>query len=146
VRLERPNGGRDENPDNDASIARAVEPHVLPGVLQLHVETPGFGRAAENSYTVSDRDGRVVAHRDSFMDNTTYRDRIELQPGAYVLDFLDSAEDGLIRHWWLRGTAPDSIGSNGALMLLGANGDTLLDIGYDFAEKRSVRFFVGDPR
>ena len=86
-----------------------------------------------------------MARRDSFADETTYRDTVELAPGAYTFEFLDSAEDGLIRHWWLRGSAPDSIGQNGALRLLSAEGDTLLDLGYDFAEKRTARFFVGQP-
>ena len=71
---------------------------------------------------------------------------MQLPPGAYTFEFLDSSEDGLIRHWWLRGSAPDSIGENGALRLLDAEGELLMDLGYDFAEKRTVRFFVGDPR
>lgn len=146
VRLERPNGQRDENPANDAMTVGVLEPRTLPSEFLIHVETPGFGRASENSYTIKDREGRTVARRDSFADDTTYRDRVELPEGAYTFEFLDSAEDGLIRHWWLRGSAPDSIGSNGALLFLAAEGDTLLDLGHDFAEKRTVRFFVGEPQ
>jgi hypothetical protein len=146
VRVERPNGSRDQNEDNDAMSVGIIEPHILPPTFMIHVETPGFGRAAENSYTITDGEGRVVARRDSFADSSTYRDRIELTEGPYTFEFLDSAEDGLIRHWWLRGSAPDSIGSNGALMFLSTDADTLLDLGYDFAEKRTVRFFVGEPR
>ncbi len=98
------------------------------------------------SYTITDRDGIVAASRLVFEDGTVYEDRIHLDPGAYTFEFLDSEEDGLIRHWWLRGSAPDSIGENGALRILDGEGKTLLDLGYDFAEKRSVRFFVGDPQ
>ncbi|MBN2565039.1 MAG: hypothetical protein JXB46_04955 [Candidatus Eisenbacteria bacterium] len=145
VRVERPNGGTDENPGNDRMISGVAEPYVLPPEFFVHVETPGFGRSKENSYTITSRDGLIVAGRDSFSDDTTYRDRIDLPPGAYTFEFLDSAEEGLIRHWWLRGSAPDSIGQNGALRLIAADGDTLLDLGYDFAEKRVVRFFVGEP-
>ena len=144
--VERPNGEKDEHPSNDRTVVAVVAPHVLPPEFLIHVETPGFGRAAENSYTISDRDGLVVVRRDSFTDETTYRDRVQLPPGAYTFEFLDSSEDGLIRHWWLRGSAPDSIGENGALRLLDAEGELLMDLGYDFAEKRTVRFFVGDPR
>jgi len=146
VALERPNGRADEHPCNDTAVAEVPAPHVLPEEFFIYVETPGFGRASENSYTITDRRGFVVARRDSFADDTTYRDPVRLGPGAYTFEFLDDAEDGLIRHWWLRGSAPDSIGRNGALMFIGSSGDTLMNLGYDFAEKRTVRFFVGEPR
>jgi hypothetical protein len=146
VYIQRPNGEQDENPDDNAVIVGVAPPVILPPEFLIQVDTQGFGRAAENSYAIADRDGRVVARRDSFLDETTYEDRIELTQGAYTFEFLDTAEDGLIRHWWLRGSAPDSIGHNGALRFLSADGDTLLDLGYDFAEKRTVRFFVGEPR
>jgi hypothetical protein len=140
-----PNGGRDEHASNDRAVVTVAPPHVLPSEFLIHVETPGFGRAGDNSYTITDRDGRIVAGRDSFSDGATQQDRVQLPPGAYTFEFLDSEEDGLIRHWWLRGSAPDSIGENGALKILDSEGELLMDLGYDFAEKRTVRFFVGDP-
>jgi len=146
VELDRPNGGEDQHARNDRLAVSVAAPHTLPPDFIVHVETPGFGRAADNSYTITDRDGIVAASRVAFEDDTVYDDRIHLDPGAYTLEFLDSEEDGLIRHWWLRGSAPDSIGENGALRILNTEGETLLDLGYDFAEKRSVRFFVGDPQ
>lgn len=88
----------------------------------------------------------VVASRDSFTDEATYRDTVHLAPGANTLELADTEEDGLIRHWWLRGSAPDSIGENGALRLLDTGGELLLDLGYDFAERRTLRFFMGSPR
>ena len=109
----------------------------------VEVEAPGFGRAAENRWTITDRNGRVVASREVFEDDNTYRDRVQLDPGAYTFEFLDSEEDGLIRHWWLRGSDPEKMGENGALRILGTEGEVLLDLGYDFAEKRTLRFFVG---
>jgi hypothetical protein len=146
VELDRPNGREDEHHVNDRLTVQVAAPHVLPPEFIVHVETPGFGRAADNSYTITDRDGDAVASRTVFEDDTTYDDSVRLDPGAYAFEFLDKEEDGLIRHWWLRGSAPDSIGENGALRILSAEGDTLLDLGYDFAEKRVLRFFVGDPR
>jgi len=143
--VSRPNGGLDERPSNDRAVVTVATPHILPQKFLIHIEVPGFGRAADNSYTITDRDGLVVAGRDSFTDETTYRDSVQLPPGAYTFEFLDSEEDGLIRHWWLRGSAPDSIGENGALMILDSEGELLMDLGYDFAEKRTLRFFVGDP-
>ena len=142
----RPSGEDDARPGNDRAVVTVAAPHVLPPEFLIHVETPGFGRASDNSYTITDRQGVVVARRDSFEDEATYRDRIELPSGAYTLEFLDAEEDGLIRHWWLRGSAPDSVGQNGSLKLLDADGGLLLDMGHDFAEKRTLRFFVGDPR
>jgi hypothetical protein len=146
VELERPNGRADQHTTNDRLAVSVPAPHVLPAELIVYVETPGFGRAADNSYTITDRDGEVVTRRRHFGDDITYRDRVELEPGAYTLEFLDSEEDGMIRHWWLRGSAPDSIGTNGALKILDVEGNELLDLGYDFAEKRTLRFFVGEPR
>ena len=144
--VSRPNGGRDEHPSNDRAVVNVAAPHILPSEFLIHIEVPGFGRAADNSYTITDRDGLVVAGRDSFTDEATYRDSVQLLPGAYTFELLDSEEDGLIRHWWLRGSAPDSIGENGSLMILDSEGEPLMDLGYDFAEKRTLRFFVGDPR
>ncbi len=146
VEISSPNGGTDRHTTNDRLAVPVAAPHILPPEFLIEIETPGFGRAADNCYTVVDRGGFVVASRDSFEDNTSYRDRIVLEPGGYTFEFLDSEEDGLIRHWWLRGSAPDSIGENGALRILNSGGDLLLDLGYDFAEKRTVRFFVGEPR
>ncbi len=146
VEVDRPNGGTDEHPANDRLTVAVAAPNILPAEFVVFVETPGFGRAADNSYTITDRSGRVVASRDSFADDSTYRDVVRLEPGAHTFEFLDSEEDGMIRHWWLRGSAPDSIGTNGALRILDVEGEELLDLGYDFAEKRTLRFFVGEPR
>lgn len=52
--------------------------------------------------TAADRDGLVIDGRDSLTDEATYRDRVQLPPGAHTFEFLDSDQDGLIRHWWLR--------------------------------------------
>jgi hypothetical protein len=143
--VARPNGGRDERPSNGRAVVTVLAPHILPPEFLIHIEVPGFGRAADNSYAITNRGGLIVAGRDSFTDEATYRDSVQLPPGAYTFEFLDSEEDGLIRHWWLRGSAPDSIGENGALMILDSEGELLMDLGYDFAEKRTLRFFVGDP-
>jgi len=145
VALARPGGGDDQQPDNNILIVPAAAPRILPADFVVHVKSPGFGRAAENSYTIVDRDGCIVSERDSFEDDRVYDDPVRLEPGAYTFEFRDREQDGMIRHWWLRGSEPDKIGENGALMIFSAAGDTLLDLGYDFAEKRTLRFFVGAP-
>ena len=144
VELSRPNGEADMQPGNDRMSVPITAPHVLPAEFLVEVEAPGFGRAADNRWVVTDRHGDVVASRNAFEDDQTHRDLVHLEPGAYTFEFLDSEEDGLIRHWWLRGSNPDRIGENGALRILNPDGGLLLDLGFDFAEKRTLRFFVGD--
>jgi len=63
-----------------------------------------------------------------------------LNKGSYELYFYDVVEDGMIRHWWLRGTEPEKIGDNGSILLLSMEGDTLKNLGFDFAEEESIRF------
>jgi len=146
VAVSRPNGRKDMQRGNDRLTVPVAAPHLLPAEFLVEVETPGFGRAAENRWTITDRAGRILATREAFEDDRSYRDRVRLEPGAYTFEFTDSEEDGLIRHWWLRGSEPERMGENGALRILGAEGELLLDLGYDFAEKRSLRFFVGEVR
>ncbi len=112
----------------------------------MYVESPGFGRAAENAYTIIDAEGRVHASRSVFENDTVHEDPIQLEPGAYVFEFTDTEEDGLIRHWWLRSSDPDRIGEDGRLKIVDVDGNDLVDFGYDFAEKAVLQFFVGEPR
>jgi len=145
VSIERPNGETDQQVGNNRLTVQVTSPHLLPQEFIIEVESPRFERAKENSYTIVDRNGCVMASRQQFEDGKTYRDRIRLEPGAYTFEFLDTEEDGLIRHWWLRGSEPEKIGENGALRILDSDGEQLLDLGYDFAEKCTLRFFVGLP-
>ena len=146
VTIDEPNGGKDQQSSNNQLTVMVATPQLLPPEFIVEVQTPGFGRAAENSYAIVDRNGHVVASREQFDDDKTYRDRIRLEPGAYTFEFLDAEEDGLIRHWWLRGSEPEKMGQNGALKILDSEGELLIDLGYDFAEKRTLHFFVGAPK
>ena len=51
----------------------------------------------------------------------------------------------MIRHWWLFWEDPDKVGTNGELKLLDLEGNEILNLGYDWAEKRTLQFFVGEP-
>jgi len=144
--LRRPNGRRDENRRNNLLRSSVPESVVLPAEVVIHVRSPGLGRAAENRWLVLDAAGEVFAERNEFEDFALSRDTLRLAPGPWEFFFLDNAEDGMIRHWWLRGYAPDLIGENGELMILNLEGDTLANLGYDFAEQTALRFFVGEPR
>jgi hypothetical protein len=144
VEVSRPNGEADLQPGNDRISVPVATPHVLPADFLVEVEAPGFGRAADNRWSISDRDGRIVASRETYEGEGTYRDPVRLDPGAYTFEFFDREEDGLIRHWWLRGSDPERMGENGGLRILATDERVLHDLGFDFAEKRTLRFFVGD--
>ncbi len=141
-----PNGMPDENGANNRLTVTTEAPIKLPGTFVFFFKAQGFGRAAQNTLLVTDAEGQTVFRKSDFEDNREYSEKISLKPGAYQLEFRDSEEDGLIRHWWLRGHDPDSIGDDGRIQVRSTKGKVLLDLGYDFAEKRTLRFFVGEPR
>ena len=146
VEVDKPNGKRDKNKHNNRLVTEITEPHILPEEFIIYLETPGFDRAIENSFVIVDENGTVIVERSGFEDDTTYQELIELKPGAYEFRFTDTNEDGMIRHWWLRGSAPEMMGNNGLLQIRDLDGNVLIDLGYDFAEKEVVRFFVGQPQ
>ncbi|MBT3233685.1 MAG: hypothetical protein HN356_12850 [Calditrichaeota bacterium] len=145
VHASKPNSRKDQNKFNDRMITKVREPHILPMEFIVYLETPGFGRAIENSFVIIDENEKVVTERSGFEDDSTYQEQIKLTPGAYEFTFSDTNEDGMIRHWWLRGSDPERIGKNGLLQIRDLEGEVLVDLGYDFAEKEVVRFFVGKP-
>ena len=139
------NGKQDELGSNNRMSAAVEVPVIFPAEFILHVKTQGFGRAADNAYKIIDENGVIVAERLVFEDDSVYHDRISLKPGAYDLTFTDKNEDGMIRHWWLYWEDPDKVGDNGELKILDKEGGELMNLGYDFAEKRTLQFFVGEP-
>ncbi len=120
-------------------------PLILPERLIVEVRSPGFGRAAENRWRITDWLGRTVASRDSLFDDSLHRDEINLPAGAYRFVFEDDAEDGLIRHWWLRGSDPERMGENGSVKIFDEKDSLKLNLGCDFAEGVEAWFFVGTP-
>ena len=141
VEVSQPNLQDDEYQWNDRMVSQLTAPLMLPEQFVVKVVAPGFERAAENSWTIVNRDGEIVAERTHFADDSTYQDVVELAPGVYSFTFLDKQEDGLIRHWWLRGSDPERIGENGRVQLVTVADSLLLDLGYDFAEKVGVQFW-----
>jgi hypothetical protein len=140
------NGGQDESVSNNALSSPVEAPVILPAEFILHVKTQGFGRAADNAYSIINEKGNIVAERRVFEDDSVYHDLICLEPGAYDLTFTDKNEDGLIRHWWIYWEDPDKVGDNGELKILTSGMKEIMNLGYDFAEKRTLQFFVGEPR
>ncbi len=140
------NGRPDDRSSNNTLESGVTAPIILPGEFLLHVKTQGFGRAADNAYRITGSDGKVVKERLVFKDTTTYSDRVRLKPGAYDFTFTDKNEDGMIRHWWLYWSDPDKVGENGELKILDKDRNLIMDLGHDFAEKRTLQFFVGEPQ
>ncbi len=146
VELDSPNGRRDEYAPDNRATSLSPAPLLLPARFTIRAELPDFDRWRDNSWRITDAAGEVVAERRQYTAPGVTDDPVELPPGSYTFLFSDREEDGLIRHWWLRGSDPESIGEDGRLRLIDAGGAEILDLGYDFAEKRVVRFFVGEPR
>jgi len=130
---------------NNSLSSSITNPIILPAEFYLHVKTQGFGRAADNAYKITDNNGEVVYARALFADDSTYHDLIRLKPGAYDFTFTDKNEDGMIRHWWMYWEDKEKVGENGELKILDTEMNEIMNLGYDFAEKRTLQFFVGEP-
>jgi hypothetical protein len=146
VVLRDPNGLMDEYPENNRGISRIGLPHILPATFIIHVKTQKFGRAADNACSITNDKGENVWERNIYQDDSTYNDLVRLKEGAYRLSFTDKNEDGMIRHWWLYWSDPEKVGDNGELKIFGEDGKLIMDLGYDWAEKREIQFFVGEPQ
>ena len=139
------NRKKDGNQANNILASSITQPNILPSEFYIHVKTQGFGRAADNAYKIINDNGEVVFERMIFEDDSTYNDLISLKPGAYDFTFTDKNEDGMIRHWWLYWEDKTKVGENGELKILDSEMKEIMDLGYDFGEKRSLQFFVGEP-
>jgi len=144
--IEKVNGLADELTSNNKLFSIIETPVFLPEEFYIHVLTQGFGRAADNAYKITNEKGDVVYERAVFGGDSTYHDLIRLKPGAYDFTFTDKNEDGMIRHWWLFWEDKEKVGENGELKILDRDKNEMLNLGYDFAEKRTLQFFVGEPR
>jgi endonuclease/exonuclease/phosphatase family metal-dependent hydrolase len=140
------NGKTDETESNNKLSSDVEKPVFLPEKFYIQVKTQGFGRAADNAYTITDASGKIVSERKVYSDTTLYQDLVKLKPGAYDFTFTDKNEDGMIRHWWLYWEDPEKVGENGELKILDADKKESINLGYDFAEKRTLQFFVGEPK
>jgi hypothetical protein len=134
--------GEDAWPADNRLTSRCPAPLVLPADFVIQLRCPPFDRAADNRWLLLDGSLNLYAERSYLASDTLVADTLHLSPGAWELHFLDSQQDGLIRHWWLRGSDPEHVGTNGRLLLLSLQGDTLKNLGTDFAEGVSARFFV----
>lgn len=143
VMISGPNGIEDQYSPNNYLSSEFELPELLPQQFILHIETNGLGRAVDNEYYITDEDGRIVYSRCVFEDSTTYNDTIILDKGCYEFRLIDRMEDGMIRHWWNRGSHPELIGRNGKIEIRSMDDEVIRPFYYDFAQEMLYRFRVG---
>lgn len=93
VSVSAPNGGTDEYANNNSASSTFEKPDAYQGKFFLQINTNNAGY--ENSYTIKDDQGNIVKSRSGMSSNTVYRDTLDLPAGCYVLDFIDSGQDGM---------------------------------------------------
>jgi hypothetical protein len=146
VELSEPNGMKDEHVENNFLSSKVKAPIILASSFIIHVKTQAFGRAADNACIITNEKDKIIWQREVYEDDSTYHDKVNLKPGAYYFSFTDKNEDGMIRHWWLYWEDPEKVGENGELKILDTEGNLIMDLGYDWAEKRELEFFVGEAQ
>tara|TARA_Y100000590_G_C14895421_1_gene704315 strand:- start:176 stop:511 length:336 start_codon:yes stop_codon:yes gene_type:complete len=108
----------------------------------MSLKTNDINRARENSFTISDNDGKVLYSGENFSDSTNYNYDIRLKNGHYEFLFKDLREDGISLHWWNRGS-PDKIGINGEIVFTDINGNTIHKFNPDFGQEIRFNFYIG---
>ncbi len=92
------NGATDDDATNNTITSSFVAAPVWPSPLKITLRTNNEG-ANENRWVITDVNNNVVAQRMGAVNNTTYRDTINLPRGCYKLQVFDSSCDGLA--WWV---------------------------------------------
>jgi hypothetical protein len=96
VIISEPNGVADEYAQNNVMRSAFELPRVLDdSETDFLVRVRTNNQPQETSYTVRDASGNIIIFRDNLSANTTYEDDLDLPPGCYSLEVLDSDGDGL---------------------------------------------------
>lgn len=93
VSISNPNGGTDEYAGNNSAASTFIKPVTY--IKNFFIQLTTNLAANENSYTVKDDLGNIVASRSGMANSTTYKDTLNLPNGCYVFDFYDTGDDGL---------------------------------------------------
>tara|TARA_B100000927_G_scaffold274544_1_gene253845 strand:- start:1283 stop:3502 length:2220 start_codon:yes stop_codon:yes gene_type:complete len=102
VRLINPNGGIDEQPENDAmSSYFELVPNYQDGNFKVVIQANNYG--AENSWVISDENGTALYWRFGLNSNQYNIDTVNLDPGCYTFELTDSNKDGM-DFWWSNAT------------------------------------------
>jgi hypothetical protein len=93
VWISEPNGATDEYADNNS-----MKSHFLPVTVydtQLIIYLKTNNAASENSYDLLCSNGDTIRHAGNFINNTIYKDTLNLAPGCYELVLHDTDDDGI---------------------------------------------------
>lgn len=96
VMIDEPNGGVDQNTENNYQEAAFTVPPQYPGTLTLEIGTNNAG--AENGFKILDASGNIMAQQLALGNNQTYLFPLTLADGCYTFHFTDSGQDGIA--WW----------------------------------------------
>ncbi len=97
VQLANPNGGMDEQPENDVFYSPFEPWATYMGGLVLNWRTNLNG--SQTTWRVYNDQGAIVAQNTPFLgNNTTYQDELNLPAGCYKLRFNDAGDNGL--YYW----------------------------------------------
>ncbi len=111
ARIAQVNGVQDDYPANNlatsafelATVFQNDDEHVL----VVRTNNKGF----EYSYTIKNSSGEIMMERDNMMNNTTYKDALDLPAGCYTMKFNDAGDDGL-SFWFFPGNGNGSLSIN----------------------------------
>ena len=93
VTVGSPNGAADQYADNNSYTTHFELPEVFAANFILIYKTNN--RPWENTLTITDMWGNVAFGRSNHTANTIYNDTLDLSPGCYTFEFLDTGNDGL---------------------------------------------------
>jgi hypothetical protein len=142
AQVRNPNGMKDQNINNNKLVSNMEQPLVLSEDFKLKIHTNNIKRARENSFTITNSDGRIFYSENNFDDDTIYEYNVELHEGCYQFLFVDIMEDGISKHWWYRNSNPEKIGINGSVEIISMNGDLIHTFNPDFGQELRLNFVV----
>lgn len=101
VRISNPNGGVDEQVQNNRYSSAFETVPNYPNEFKVVVEANNFG--FENAWVILGMDGTPLYWRSNLSSNSFNVDTVNLPNGCYLFDLTDSGENGL-NFWWSNAT------------------------------------------
>ena len=134
VTTSNPNGGIDQNTENDLAITQFEYPERLPSGFIVELRTNAY--PDENQWTITNADDQVFFEKKDLTANRTYSDEVILRDGCYTLELLD---EGYGLSYW---AVPQH--GDGSFRILSQDGQSVLKtFEPDFGEKIHFAFSVG---
>jgi hypothetical protein len=135
VSIEQPNGAKDtyQNDNSTTSYFQSVPVHDKRIIIQFRTNN----QPADNGYGIVNATGKPVFERrlGTLQKDTIYRDTLDLQPGCYRFNVLDTAGNGL-EFWY---AIKDG---RGTCRILNGKGEMLKSFESDFGNCVSYEFMV----